>query len=187
MDQDLVVRAQHGDPRAFESLTLACHPHLFRLAHGILGNPQLAEDATQQACLDIWRDIRRLRDPARFEGWSYRILVHCCYREAKRRPTWVPEAAIQAADEPKVIDAIDAVLDRDQLERGFQRLSVDQRVVIVLRYLLDMTLEQVATTLDIPAGTVDSRLSRAMAAMRAALESDARPTVPTRVHGAVVR
>lgn len=186
MDQNLVVRAQHGDQRAFESLTIACHPHLFRLAHGILGNPQLAEDATQQACVDIWRDIRRLRDPARFEGWSYRILVRCCYREAKRRPRWLPEAAIEPADEPRTVDAIDAVLDRDQLERGFQRLPVEQRAVIVMHYLLDMTLEQVAGTLDIPTGTVYSRLSRAMTAMRAALESDARPVVLSPVHREVV-
>jgi len=84
------------------------------------------------------------------------------------------------------MDAVGAVLDHDQLERGFQRLPVDQRVVIVLRYLLDMTLEQVAETLDIPTGTVNSRLSRALAAMRAALESDARSAVLTRVHGEVV-
>jgi RNA polymerase sigma-70 factor (ECF subfamily) len=186
MDPDLIVRAQHGDQRAFESLTIAHHRRLFRLAHGILGNPHLAEDATQQACLDIWRDIPRLRDPERFEGWSYRILVRCCYREAKRRPRWLPEAEIQPADEPRAVDASAAILDRDQLERGFQRLPVDQRVVIVLRYLLDMTLEQVAETLDIPTGTVCSRLSRAMAAMRAALDSDARPVVVTRPSREVV-
>lgn len=186
MDPDIVVRAQHGDQRAFESLTIACHPRLFRLAHGILGNPHLAEDATQQACLDIWRDIRRLRDPERFEGWSYRILVRCCYRESKRRPRWLSEAEIRPPDEPRVVDASAPILDRDQLERGFQRLSVDHRVVIVLHYLLDMTLEQVAETLDIPPGTVTSRLSRAMAAMRAALESDARPVVVARRPGEVV-
>jgi RNA polymerase sigma-70 factor (ECF subfamily) len=180
MDPGLVVRAQHGDQRAFESLTIACHPHLFRLAHGILGNPHLAEDATQQACLDIWRDIRRLRDPEKFEGWSYRILVRCCYRESKRRPRWLSETEIHPADEPGVIDASDAVVDRDQLERGFRRLSVDHRVVLVLHYLLDMTLEQVAEALDLPTGTVNSRLSRAMAQMRAALESDARPVAATR-------
>lgn len=186
MDPDLVVRAQHGDQRAFESLTIACHPHLFRLAHGILGNPHLAEDATQQACLDIWRDIRRLRDPERFEAWSYRIVVRCCYRESKHRPRWLSDADIQPADEPRVVDAAEVVLDRDQLERGFQRLPVEQRAVIVMHYLLDMTLEQVAGTLDIPTGTVYSRLSRALAAMRAALESDARPVALSPIHREVV-
>jgi RNA polymerase sigma-70 factor (ECF subfamily) len=78
MDQNLVVRAQQGDQLAFESLTVANHPRLFRVAHGILGDPHLAEDATQQAFLDIWRNIPKLRDPAKFEGWSYRLLVYNC-------------------------------------------------------------------------------------------------------------
>lgn len=180
MDEDLVVRAQDGDQQAFADLMVASHPRLFRLAHGILGNPYLAEDATQQAYLDIWRDLRRLRDPERFEGWAYRILVRSCYREARRTPKWLPDEAIPTDREPRDIRSLDAVLDRDQLERGFQRLPVDQRAVIVLHYLMDMTLDRVAEALDIPLGTANSRLSRAVAAMRAALEADARSATPSR-------
>jgi DNA-directed RNA polymerase specialized sigma24 family protein len=132
MDQDLVVRAQHGDQRALESLVVASHLRLYRLAQGILGSPHLEEDATQQARLDIWRDIRRLRDLAKFEGWSYRIFVRCCYREAKRRPKWSSEAEIQPADKPRVMDVVGAVLDHDQLERGFQRLPVDQQAAALI-------------------------------------------------------
>lgn len=187
MDEDLVVRAQGGDQQAFAELMVASHPRLFRLAHGILGNPYLAEDATQQAFLDVWRDLRRLRDPGRFEGWAYRILVRSCYREARHTPTWLPDEAIPAEREPRDIESLDAVLDRDQLERGFARLPVDQRAVLVLHYLLDMTLEQVADTLDIPLGTANSRLSRAVAAMRAALEADARPAMPSPAPQEVVR
>jgi len=84
MDHELVALAQQGDQRAFESLTLAHHTRLFRVAYGILRDHHLAEDATQQAFLDIWRYIRRLRDPGKFNGWSYRLLVHACYAEAKR-------------------------------------------------------------------------------------------------------
>ncbi len=76
MDQELVVRAKEGDQRAFVALTAADYPRLFRLAFGILRDHGMAEDATQQAYLDIWRHIRRLREPAKFEGWSYRLLVH---------------------------------------------------------------------------------------------------------------
>jgi RNA polymerase sigma factor (sigma-70 family) len=174
MDEDLVVRAQDGDEQAYADLIVASHPRLFRLAHGILGNAYLAEDATQQAYLDIWRNLRRLRDPVRFEGWAYRILVRCCYREARRTPKWLPDTVILTDREPRDAGSLDVVLDRDQLERGFQCLPVEQRAVMVLHYLMDMTLGQVAEALDIPLGTVNSRLSRAMAAMRAALEADAR-------------
>ena len=78
MDEELVVLAQQGDPRAFESLTLAHYSRLYRLAKSILRDRHTAEDATQQAFLDIWRYIRRLRDPSRFNGWSYRLLVYDC-------------------------------------------------------------------------------------------------------------
>lgn len=169
MDQELVVKAKQGDQRAFVTLTATDYPRLFRLAFGILRDHQAAEDATQQAYLDIWRSIRRLREPAKFEGWSYRVLVHACYAEAKRRPKWIPETEIPTVGDPRAADDFTAVLDRDELERGFRHLTVDHRVVIVMHYLLDMTLPQVAEVLDIPLGTVSSRLDRAMRSMRAAL------------------
>ena len=187
MDQDLVVRVQKGDQRAFEELTVADHPRLFRLAYGILRDHQLAEDATQQASLDIWRDIRRLRDPTKFAGWSYRLLVHACHREAQRKPGWLPEAAVPPAREPRAVDDFGAVLDRDQLERGFRHLSVDHRAVIVMRYLLDLSPEQVAETLGIPRRTVYSRLKRAILAMRAAVEADTRASHATPASQEIVR
>ena len=181
MNPGLVAQAQRGDQRAFEALTAAEHPRLFRVAHGILGDPHLAEDATQQAFLDIWRNIPRLRDPAKFEGWSYRLLVHACYAEAKRKPDWVGLDRVPSGREPRAAEPYGTVLEQDRLERAFRRLSLDHRAVVVLRYLLDMTPERVAETLGIPRRTVYSRLKRAMPAMRAALEADTRlvPVGPT--------
>jgi len=172
MDHDLVFRAQRGDQRAFETLTVASHSRLYKAAHGILRDRHLAEDATQQAFIDIWQNLRRLRDASKFEGWSYRLLVHACYAEEKRKPKWVPDNEMGSAYEPLMADDYGAVADRDQLERGFQHLSLDHRAVIVLHHLLDMTLEQVAEALDIPQGTVHSRLSRAMDALRTAMDAD---------------
>ena len=169
MDQELVVRAKDGDQRAFVASTAADYPRLFRLAFGILRDHGMAEDATQQAYLDIWRRIRRLQEPAKFEGWSYRLLVHACYAEAKRRPRWIPETEIPVVRDPRATVDLEMVLDRDELERGFRHLTVDHRVVIVMHYLLGMTLPHVAEVLDIPLGTVSSRLDRAMRSMRTAL------------------
>ena len=187
MDQGLVVRAQQGDRRAFETLTATDHPRLFRVAHGILGDPHLAEDATQQAFLDIWRNITRLRDPAKYEGWSYRLLVHACYAEARRRPDWVNLDHVPPGAGDRASDAYASVLERDRLERAFSRLSIDHRAVIVLRYLLDMTPEQVAEALGIPRRTVYSRLKRAMPALRGALEADTRPITATTVPKEAIR
>ena len=179
MDQDLVVRAQHGDLAAFESMVVTTHPRLHGIALGILRDAALAEDAAQQALIAIWRHIRRLRDPAKFESWSYRLLVNACYDEARRKPGWVPEAELPATSEPVASDALVGVFHRDQLERGFRRLTLEHRAVIVLRHLLGMTPEDVADALGISRGTVYARLRRAESAMRAALEADTRPPTPT--------
>ena len=179
MDQDLVVRVQRGDRRAFEALATADYPRLFAVAHGVLGDRSLAEDVTQEALVDIWRDIRRLRDPSKYEGWAYRLLVRVCYAEAKRRPKWTPSDELAPTDEPSAGDAFGVVADRDQLERGFQRLSMDHRVVLVLHFLMDLTPEEVAEAVGISRWTVYSRLEAATKAMRAALEADARAVVPT--------
>jgi len=187
VDERLVRRAQEGDQEAFRSLVLASHARLLRVAQGVLRDPHVAEDAVQQALLDIWRDIRRLRDASKFEGWSYKLVLRVCYAEAKRMPRWVPESLIPAAAEPRVGDVFGVVVDRDQLSRGFQHLSTDHRAVIVLRYLMDLSPEQVAEALDIPRKTVYSRLGRAMDALRSALEAESRnPTaMPVRPEAAL--
>jgi RNA polymerase sigma-70 factor (ECF subfamily) len=187
MDTAHVVQAQQGDRQAFESLTVAHHSRLFKVAYGILRDRHLAQDATQQAFFEIWRNLRHLKDPSKFEGWSYRLLVRACYAEAKRTPGWVSDGEMHPKDEPRARDAFGAVAERDLLERGFQHLSPEHRAVIVLRYLLDMTPEQVADTLDIPRKTVYSRLRRAILAMRAAVEADARPAHTTSVPQEIVR
>ena len=176
MDASLVIRAQHGDEEAFASLAVGVGDRLHAVAHRILRDIQLAEDATQQALLTVWRDLPQLRDPARFDAWSYRLLVRACYAEARRTRRWAPNLRVLSADEPATADGSDLVVDRDQLERGFRRLSIDHRAVVVLHHYLDMPLDEVADTLGVPVGTVRSRLHHAMRGLRAALDADARPT-----------
>jgi RNA polymerase sigma-70 factor, ECF subfamily len=175
MDTELVIRAQHGDEEAFASLAVAVGDRLHAVAHRILRDIDLAEDATQQALLSIWRDLPQLRDPARFEAWSYRLLVRACYAEARRTRRSGSNLRLLLADEPMASDELATVADRDQLERGFRRLSIDHRAVVVLHHYLDLSLSDVADALCIPEGTVRSRLHHAMRGLRAALDADARP------------
>lgn len=175
MDIDLVVRAQQGDEQAFASLAVAVGDRLHAVAHRILRDTYLAEDATQQALLSIWRDLPQLRDPARFDAWSYRLLVRACYVQGRRTGQWSPNLRVLPTDASAAPDALGAVHDRDQLERGFRRLSIDHRAVVVLHHYLDLPLEAVAETLGVPLGTVRSRLLHAMRGLRAALDADARP------------
>jgi RNA polymerase sigma-70 factor (ECF subfamily) len=175
MDTDLVIRAQRGDEEAFANLAVAVGDRLHAVSHRILRDIDLAEDATQQALLTIWRDLPNLRDPARFDAWSYRILVRACYAEGRRTRHWVPNLRLLPADESAGRDELGPVVDRDQLERGFRRLSIDHRTVVVLHHYLDLPLEGVAEILGVPLGTVRSRLHHAMRGLRAALDADARP------------
>jgi len=175
MDTDLVTRAQGGDEGAFVSLAVAVGDRLHAVAHRILRDTDLAEDATQQALLAIWQDLPQLRDPARFEAWSYRLLVRACYAEGRKSRRWAPNLRMLPADEPMATDGLSSVVDRDQLERGFRRLSIDHRAVVVLHHYLDMPLPAVAEALGVPEGTVRSRLHYAMRGLRAALDADARP------------
>jgi RNA polymerase sigma-70 factor (ECF subfamily) len=177
MDTDLVVRAQHGDEQAFASLAVAIGGRLHAVSHRILRDIHLAEDATQQALLTIWRDLPQLRDPARFDAWSYRLLVRACYAEGRRTRDWAPNLHLLPIDEPAAAEGFSRVVDRDQLERGFQRLSLEHRAVVVLHHYSDLPLDQVAEILGVPIGTVRSRLFHAMRGLRAALEADERPAV----------
>ena len=176
MDTELVVRAQHGDEEAFASLAVAIGGRLNAVAHRILREVDLAEDATQQALLSIWRDLPQLREPARFEAWSYRLLVRACYAQGRAERRWPPTLRLLPTDESAGSDELHSVIDRDQLERGFRRLSIDHRAVVVLHHYLDLPLDAVAETLGVPIGTVRSRLHYAMRGLRAALEADARST-----------
>jgi len=176
MDRDLVIRAQGGDRAAFAAIATAAYDRLHKVARNILGDVDLADDAIQSAFVAMWQGLPGLRDPANFEGWSYRILVRACHAEARERRRWFPNLFARVPEASVEVDDLGAVLDRDQLERGFRRLSVEQRTVIVLRFYADLTLDGMAEALNVPVGTVNSRLARALASLRASLDADARPT-----------
>src|SRR5438034_4741698 len=109
MDRDLVKCAQSGDRGAFTSLAAAMADQFLAASHRILRDLNLAEDATQQALLSIWRDLPQLRDPARFGAWSYRLLVRACYAEASKTRRWTPNIRLLPADEPMAADALGTV------------------------------------------------------------------------------
>lgn len=175
MDLELVERARRGDRAAFGLVAAGIATRFLAVSRRILRDIDLAEDATQRALVSIWRDLPGLRDPARFDAWSYRLLIRACYAEGQRSRRWAPNLHILPVDEPVGGGGLDDVVARDQLERAIQRLSVDHRTVLVLHHYADIPLDRVAQILEIPVGTVYSRLHHAMRAMRAALDADERP------------
>lgn len=177
-DVDLVdvLRAKGGDRDAFDRLAMQVVDRLFRVARLILRDADRAADATQEALVRCWRDLPSLRDPATFDAWLHRVLiraVHDEFRSAGRARAAVTLLRLESVTN----DASEDVAVREQLDRGFRRLTLEHRAVLVLRLYLGLSLEETASTLGIPAGTAKSRLHYATAAMRDALEADARPPI----------
>ena len=175
VDTELVKRAQHGDREAFGLIAAGIATRFLAISRRILREIDLAEDATQQALVAIWRDLPQLRDPARFDAWSYRLLVRACYAEGRAARRWSPTLQVLPEDALAASSELDEVIDRDRLETAIRRLSVDHRAVLALHYYADLPPDRVALILEIPVGTVYSRLHYAMRAMRAALDADERP------------
>lgn len=180
MQRSLVERAATGDQRAFESLVRQSADRLFAIAYRILRDHDRAEDALQQALVTIWDELPRLRDPDRFEAWTYRLIVRTSIAQAKRERRGgpvvhlLPEDVVAGAPASRTPDEIDAVADRDQVQRGFRRLKPDQRAILVLQHYDGLSLSEIADVLGIPVGTAGSRLHYASQALRAALDADAR-------------
>jgi RNA polymerase sigma factor (sigma-70 family) len=174
MLRGLVERARQGDEEAFAALTNAVGDRCMAVAFRILRDVDLAEDAVQVAFVTGWQNLRSLRDPDRFEGWLHRLLVRACYAEARRSRRRTMSLMELSPESGYASDDILTIDDRDQIERGFRRLSPEQRAVLVFHHYLGLSLPEVAFRLGIPLGTVKSRLHYASAALRAALEADAR-------------
>ena len=170
--REMVEQAGHGDHDAFEAVVRASAGRLYAIAYRIMRDADLANDALQEALVKVWDDLPALRDPDRFDAWAARITCRCCYRLAKRERRFALPAPVEP--EPDTTAFVAQVADQDEMERGFRRLSPEHRAVLVLHYYLGLTLGEVADTLEIPPGTVGSRLHYAMRSLRAALESEAR-------------
>ncbi|HEX5012894.1 MAG TPA: RNA polymerase sigma factor [Candidatus Limnocylindrales bacterium] len=171
-----VARARAGDREAFDLIAASVVDRLYSIARLVLRDADLAEDAVQDALVRCWRDLPMLRDDANFDSWVRRLLMNAItdeFRRAGRRRTAISLLRL----DPPAPDPAEDVATREQLARGFQRLTLDHRKVLVLRLYLGLSLEETATTLGIPAGTAKSRLHYAIEAMRVALEADARPPI----------
>jgi RNA polymerase sigma-70 factor (ECF subfamily) len=175
MVDELVERARHGDREAFALLVQLTGDRMYSIATRILRDADLAEDAWQGALIAAWRHLPALRDPARFEAWLRRLLVHACYAEARRRRSWTTNIRVLPVDGPVGPDGLLSVVERDALDRAFGRLSIEQRAVFVLHHHVGLALTEIADTLGIPAGTARSRLHYATKTLRAVIETDGAP------------
>jgi RNA polymerase sigma-70 factor (ECF subfamily) len=173
--RELVERAMHGDEEAFDDLVGRIGDSMHSVARRILRDTNLAQDATQQALLDAWRHLPQLKDPDRFEAWTYRLLVHACYAEARRERRQRGNLQLLRYEHGDVPDSTSRVATQDQLDGAFRRLSVEHRTVVVLVHYLGLSPTEAAERMGTPAGTARSRLHYALQHLRSAIEADLQP------------
>ncbi len=181
-ERALLVRARQGDDAAFAELVSPLLRGAFHLAVRLLGDRDLAEDVTQEALVKAWVGVRRFRGDARFSTWVFRI-VHNASTDALRQRTRRPRlVAHESADERGAEEPVStapgpedlAVVREDQirLRRALDSLPAPWRSVLLLRDVQDRSYEEIAEVTGQRLGTVKSRLHRARAALRAAVDAD---------------
>jgi RNA polymerase sigma factor (sigma-70 family) len=174
LDEYLVAAARTGDGKAFAMLAERWHGKLVVHAWRLTGDQEAARDAAQAGWVEIVRGLPRLRDERAFPAWAYRIVSRRCAKligEAVRRR----EIGEALGHHPvSAMADVDGTLDRNRLRSAITGLPPDQRSAIGLFYLEEMSVAEVAVALNVPAGTVKTRLMHARNKLRAALEGDER-------------
>src|SRR5512133_3758406 len=168
-DADLVSRAQAGRLDAFEELVRRHRLGTYRVALRMLGNETDAEDATQDAFVQAWRNLDRFRADAAFSTWMYRIVTNRCLNmlRARRRTEPLPEDREAPASRPDRI--AEGRWQVEQLQRAIGRLTLEQRAPLVLRELQGCSYEEIAEVLGLSISAVKSRLHRARLELLAAM------------------
>jgi RNA polymerase sigma-70 factor (ECF subfamily) len=172
-EPDLIRAAQHGDDKAFAELVRRYQRPVYRVAYALTRNASDADDLAQETFVRAFQALARFRPGEPLYPWLARIATNqafSLFRRRRRRPETPLEPLVEAGrqwgadDDPA--EAAEARERRQQLQRAFERLSPEHRVVLTLRVVEEMSYEAIAQTLTVPIGTVMSRLSRARAELK---------------------
>jgi RNA polymerase sigma-70 factor (ECF subfamily) len=172
-EQRLVRRLQQGDRRAFEEFLDAYGGRVHRLVRRYVSNESDAEDITQEVFLDLYRGVKNFRGDAALSTWIYRVTVNHCFKHRQRaKPPGVPLDEALSREEDWRADPLRAAGKselRDQVNSAIGTLSPLHRDVVILHELHGLTYQECASILDVPVGTVKSRLSNAFRRLRESL------------------
>ncbi len=166
-------KAQEGDQAAFEALLRRHYNQIYAVCRRLAGNEADALDATQEALITLVRRIDRFDGRSKFTTWMHRVVVNACLDELRRRgrrpvPSAVEEQPLAVAERP----VADSVADRLDIESALVQLPETFRVPLVLCDQLGMSYEEISQQLDIPPGTVRSRISRGRRRLAALLSGN---------------
>jgi RNA polymerase sigma-70 factor (ECF subfamily) len=163
LGQAAIARAAAGDRVAFTALVAAHHADLLRICYLILGDVSQAEDAAQSAWVKAWRKLGQLREPAKLRSWLVAVAANEARQLARRRRGYPMSLGV----EPYGAEADPALAD---LSAALATLTADERRLIGLRYVLEMTSDEIGAALGISAGAVRHRLMRLVSRLRTELD-----------------
>jgi RNA polymerase sigma-70 factor (ECF subfamily) len=187
-DGELVAAAQAGDRGALDALLRRHYDRIHAVCSRIAGSTRDGDDAAQEAMISIVRGLPRFDGRAQFSTWVYRIATNAALDELRRRRRRPVVAAVDdegraaGVEDPLAERTVEASVDRLSIDAALADLPEDFRIAVVLRDVGDLDYAEIAETLGVPVGTVQSRLLYAIRTMRAVLEADARP-VPVAAGG----
>ncbi len=165
-----VALAAAGDEAAFARLVAANHADMARVAFVVCGDRALAEDAVQAAWLVAWQKLRSVHDPDRVRPWLVSVTANEARQMLRRRRGPVVEIDMAAPDDPRSDPA--AGIERVDLRRALSHLSADDRALLAMRYVIDLTPDELATALGTSPSTARTRLSRVIGRLRKELGHD---------------
>lgn len=168
-DEELIIAAQGGDKKLLNMLLERHYDRIYAICRRITGQESDAMDATQEALLAIVKGLEKFDGRAKFTTWSYRVVTNACLDELRRKKRRIADALPDEEAGELAIDATqspeDAVTARLDIDAALLEVPEEFRVAVVLRDLCDMDYADIAETLQIPPGTVRSRISRGRAAL----------------------
>jgi len=173
-DEDLVRRFRAGDPGAFTELVRRHQQRVYSLCVRMLGDAEAAADVAQDTFLAVLRKIDGFRGDSAFTTWLHRVAVNACYdelRRKQRRPMLhvIPEDSPEREPGPAVVDHADEVAGTSDAAAALASIPDEFRVALVLADVQDLAYAEIARVLDVPVGTVKSRVHRGRIALAAAL------------------
>lgn len=172
-DQDLIQRCQKGDRQAFEPLFRRYRDQAYGYALGLVGSPDEAMDLTQEAFVRAYQALKRFRPDAPFEPWFFRIVRNLCLNAIRNRKTWQTVSWDAVGDLRSNVDGPSAAIEKREIQEAvwlaISDLAPDQREIIVLKDFQDRSYKDIAEILDVPLGTVMSRLYYARQALKVKL------------------
>lgn len=172
-DEYLVMAARTGNRDALARLVARYQPRLLRHAWRVLGDAERARDMVQEAWVEILRGIARLDDVAAFPAWAYRIVTRRCQRQfhrSGREPMQSEETGEEVANETPEHHSAEFAFDLSRVMEAITTLPAPQRAALALFYTEDLSVSEIAIALDVPPGTVKTRLMHARRKVRALLE-----------------